>query len=217
MSEDAAGAPDPDPRPGEVTRLLKEASYGRREAFDHLLPLIYGELRSLASSKLRMERSGHTLNATALVHEAYLNLVEQDRVEWQSRSHFFAVASQAMRRILINYAKMRKRTKRGGGTASLPMEIAEEVASTQVPMSEAQAIELLALDEALERLRGFNEPGHDVVQYRFFGGLANQEIAEVLGVSEVTVRRHWTAARSWLRRELDPQLSDRAGSLLVGP
>jgi len=204
------------PGPGEVTRLLQEASAGRREAFDRLLPLVYDELCRLAHSKLRMERAGHTLNTTALVHEAYLKLVVQERAEWRSRSHFFAVASQAMRRVLINYAKMKKRQKRGGDAAAHSVEYAAEIPASEVPLTDEQAIELLALDEALERLRSFDSPGHDVVQYRFFGGLAYAEIAEVLGVSEVTVRRHWTAARSWLRRELDPELIGRTQSLLAG-
>ena len=196
----------------EITRLLREASEGRKEVLDQLFPLVYDELRALARSKLRMEADGHTLNATGLVHEAYLKLVDQERVEWQSRAHFFAMAALSMRRILVNHAKGRKRVKRGGGERALTLDrFAEELA-----LSDAQAEELVALDEALERLKDFNPDGADVVQYRFFGGLAHQEIAEVTGVSEVTVRRRWAAAKAWLRAELAPGALERGTTLVLG-
>ncbi len=201
--------------PGDVTRLLQEASRGDKTAFDQLLPLVYDELKRVARGKLRYERTGHTLNTTALVHEAYLKLVDQSRVEWQSRTHFFAIASQAMRRILIDYAKMRKAAKRGGEARHLPLEAAEEASLSDALFSEEQAGELLALDEALHRLARFNRRGADVVQYRFFGGLSHQEVSEVMGVSEITVRRSWTLAKSWLRRELRDELSARSGTLLA--
>ena len=140
-----------------------------------------------------MERAGHTLNATALVHEAYVKLVDQTRVEWHGRSHFFAVASEAMRRILVNHARARNALKRGGKESHVPLDDAD------VFVSDAQSEEVEALGEALDRLEAFDPRGAAVVTYRFFGGLKNEEIAEVLGVSPVTVRRQWRAARAWLR------------------
>lgn len=187
---------------GEITRLLAQASNGNKAAFDELVPLVYDELHKIASARLKIEASGHTLTPTALVHEAYLKLVEQDRAEWQSRSHFFAVAALAMRRILINHAKTRARQKRGGGAVRIDLDAAEKLGETAVPFNDEQADELIALDSALTQLKEFNEEGAQVIEYRFFGGLQFKEIAEVIGVSEVTVRRRWTAARAWLRKEL---------------
>ena len=187
---------------GEITRLLREASSGNRIAFNELVPLVYGELHRIASNRIRAEPAGHTLSPTALVHEAYLLLVAQDRAQWHSRAHFFAVAAQAMRRILINYAKMKERLKRGGGDVPMTLDAAEAMGATAIPFSDDQAEDLLTLDAALHELRSFNPEGADVVDYRFFGGLQFREIAEVTGVSEVTVRRRWTASRAWLRRAL---------------
>lgn len=200
--------------PTPVTHLLSEASAGDRKALDRLFPLVYDELKEISRARLRKERDGHTLNATALVHEAYMRLVAQDEVEWQSRSHFFAVASMAMRRILVSHARAKLAHKRGGGGADVPLdEVAEHVPGGDA-MSADEATELVALDDALEELRGFNPRGADVVAYRFFGGLAHREIAEVTGVSEVTVRRRWRAAKTWLRGYLDPDTVDGA---LLGP
>ena len=187
----------------DVTRLLEEASSGNRVAFDRLMPLVYDELRALARHKLKVEAVGHTLSPTALVHEAYLHLVQQDRVEWRSRSHFFAVAAQAMRRILINYARMKKRHKRGSGAVHVDLEEADTLVLAAFSFTDDQAAELIALDDALQRLREFNGEGAEVVEYRFFGGMEYRDIAEVMGVSEVTARRRWAAARAWLRSELD--------------
>ncbi len=192
-----------------VTRLLIDASGGNVDALNRLFPHVYDQLREMARSRLRMERADHTLNTTALVHEAYLKLVDQTRVEWRNRSHFYAVASQAMRRILINHAKGRKAQKRGGGAPHLPLD------AVGLEISAAQAEELVALDEALERLKGFNERGADVVVYRFFGGLTYEEIGEVLGTSTATIRRSWNAARIWLRRELREAIPGWAGSTLA--
>lgn len=194
-------ARDPDTA---VTRLLNEAAGGSSEAYEALLPVIYEELKRLASGRLAVERAGHTLNATALVHETYLKLVDQDRVEWSSRSHFYAVASQAMRRILIDYARTRKRAKRGGDAEVLSIDLAglEERTGNEPSMDWD---ELLSLDGALQRLADENRRAADIVQYRFFGDLTYGEIAEVLGVSVPTVRRGWTFARMWLRRELGDQ------------
>ncbi len=169
-----------------ITELLAEARHGKRDALDRLLPLVYDELRRLAHHRLRFERPDHTLNTTALVHEAYLKLVDQERVDWANRSHFFAIAAQAMRRLLVNYAEMRAAVKRGGGAVHLPLEDAP-----------------IAVSDAEER---FNERGCRVVEYRFFAGLSYEEIGEVMGTSPITVRRAWAAAKSWLRRELGPEL-----------
>lgn len=182
--------------PHAITNLLKKVSKGNREAFDELLPMVYDELKRVAGSRLSMQRDGHTLNATALVHEAYLKLVDQANVEWNSRAHFFAVASRAMRQILIDYAKWKNADKRGGGAPHVVLDQIEEFFSYEGTGN------VLAIDEALERLAEFDERGAEVVQYRFFGGLTHAEIADVLGMSEITVRRSWTMAKTWLRREL---------------
>lgn len=200
---------------GDVSQLLYEVSNGKADAFEHLLPLIYDELKVLARHRLRAERSGHTLNTTALVHEAYLKLVDQTRVEWKGRQHFFAVASEAMRRILIDYARRRQAGKRGGDQSFVPLDEAQDLASTDEALSAEQAGELIALDEALERLAAFNAQGARVVQYRFFGGLGHDQIAELLGVSERTVRRSWMVAKAWLRRELGDVFRDESDSPLV--
>ncbi len=185
----------------DVTRLLEEASGGNRGAFDQLFPKVYDELRRLAQAKLRWERDGHTLNATSLVHEAYFRLVGQERVQWQGRGHFFAIASQAMRRILLSYAEARTAAKRGGGAVHVPLDTAEAL------LTEEQSTDLIELDLALTRLAQFDERGARVVEYRFFGGLEHAEVAEILGVSEVTVRRAWRTARAWLRQELGPDVA----------
>jgi RNA polymerase sigma factor (TIGR02999 family) len=204
------GQASAEPPGGEsLTELLAHASGGNADAFNRLFPLVYEELRLLARSRLRAERDGHTLNTTALVHEAYLKLIDQTRVQWQNRAHFFAIASRAMHRILINYAHMRNAGKRGAGAAHVPLE------EVGIEMTDAQVDELIGLDQALGRLREFNERGADVVVYRFFGGLTHDEIAEVMGTSTVTVRRSWTVARAWLRRELDtpvPAIEADAGN-----
>lgn len=190
------------PRPSDnVTQLLRDASHGNREAFDQLLPLVYDELRRTAHGRLRSERDGHTIDTTALVHEAWLRLVDQTRIEWQGRAHFFAVASDAMRRILIDYARRSLAGKRGAGAQRVTLDEAMDQQDLAV-MPDEQADELIALDEALARLSEFNPQGARVVQYRFFGGLTTDEIGTVLGISERTARRAWTVARAWLRREL---------------
>lgn len=204
---------DPNSR-AAVTRLLSEASGGNRDALDQLFPLVYDELRRIGQDRLRAERAAHTLNATALVHEAYLALVQQDRVEWQSRSHFFAVASTAMRRILISYARARLSQKRGDGAVHIPLDEVEDGVEGEL-FDENEAAGLLALDKAMGQLAEFNPRGAEVVEYRFFGGLAHSEIATVTGVSEVTVRRRWTAAKAWLRGHLDPDDLERTGQLLT--
>lgn len=179
----------------QITRMLGELSSGNRDVLDELMPLVYKNLHRIARQQLGRERPGHTLNATALVHEAYLRLVDQNRVNWQNRAHFFAIAAQSMRRILINYAHERKAQKRGGD------QVIVTFVEESVPR-ETRAEELIALDEALTRLSGMSERQGKVVEYWFFGGLTHEEIAEVLGVSLPTVRRDWRFARAWLIREL---------------
>lgn len=200
---------------GRITELLGEAAAGRKDAFDQLLPLVYDELARIAHGRLRYEAAGHTLNTNALVHEAYLKLVDQTRIHWQSRQHFYAVASEAMRRILVDYAKSRRAGKRGGGSAHVGLEQAGDLAAPSDLFSMDQALELLALDQALTRLADFNPQGATVVQYRFFGGLSNPEVADVTGLSERTVRRAWTVAKAWLRRELDLTLPAGKSHLLA--
>jgi len=164
----------------------------------------------MAHNRLRAERESHTLNTTALVHETYLRLVKQDRIEWQSREHFFAIGARAMRRVLVDYARARNTDRRGGREPHVPLDIADDAGYL---LSSETATEVLALDEALEELATFDERAAKVVEYRFFGGLKHGEIAGLLGVSEVTVRRSWTSARAWLRRELGPGLDGLGGDL----
>ncbi len=187
----------------DITALLADLSDGDENAVNVILPRIYDELQAMAHGQLRRERADHTLNTTALVHEAYLKLVKQDRVTWQNRAHFFAIASTAMRRILVNYAHKRNAEKRGGGEALATFD--EGMGS---PARETKAEELIALDTALERLSAMNERQGKVVEYWFFGGLTQEEIAEVLGISVPTVRRDWTFAKAWLSRELADELPE---------
>lgn len=184
------------PPPRDVTLLLAELTGGNAQVVNALLPLIYDELHRVADIQLRGERRDHTLNATALVHEAYLKLVDQSRVTWQNRAHFLGVAAQAMRRILINYAEGRRAQKRGGDLVATTFD------DDLVPR-DARADELLDLDEALTRLRAVSPRQASIVEYRFFGGLTHDEIAEVLRVSVPTVQRDWRMARAWLAGELE--------------
>jgi len=186
--------PDPSP-PGRVTELLLELSGGNRTVVDELIPFLYAELRRIASAQLRAERPGHTLQATALVHEAYLKLVDQRQVNWQIRAHFFGVAAQVMRRILMDYAKGRAREKRGGDVRKTSLDEA-------LAVSYDRAYELVEIDQALGRLEALDRRQAQVVEMRFFGGLSVEETAEALGVSAPTVKREWAMARAWLHREL---------------
>ena len=185
-----------------ITELLRSLHAGQREVLDELVPLVYDELRAIARRKLRSERDGHTLNTTALVHEAYLKLVQLDRVEWQSRAHFLAIAATAMRNILVDHARRRKRAKRGGGAPLVPFDEA------LVPLDEAEELpaleadRILALDAALEKLTALNPRHARVVECRFFGGMTIAETAAVLEVSGATIERDWTFLRMWLGREL---------------
>ncbi len=178
-----------------ITALLKDLEGGDPSAVDALLPMLYDELRSLAHAQLRRERQGHTLATTALVHEAYLKLVQQNDVNWKNRAHFLSIAALAMRRILVNYANARLAKKRGGREPIVTLDEGQVARPVR-------AEELVALDEALDRLGRIDERQCKTVTYRFFGGLTQQEIAEVLGVSVPTVRRDWRLARAWLSREV---------------
>ena len=179
------------PSPHEVTRLLIRLTDGDDGALGDLLPLVYGELRRLAAGYLRRERAGHTLQPTALVHEAYLRLVDQSQVRWQNRAHFLGVAAQMMRRILVDHARGQQAEKRGGDFQKLSLD-------ENIDVSGERASDLVALDEALERLAELDPQKSRVVELRFFGGLSVEETAEVLGVSAPTVKRQWRMAKAWL-------------------
>jgi RNA polymerase sigma factor (TIGR02999 family) len=176
--------------------MLKEWSGGKREALDALLPIVYAELRRQAARFLQRERIGHTLQTTALIHETYLKLVDQQTVNWQNRAHFYGIAAQAMRRILVDYAKTRHREKRGGIGENLPLEAAALVSSGE------KSVDLVALDEALERLAEFDRRQAQIVELRYFSGLTIEETAEVLRISPATVKSDWNVAKAWLRREI---------------
>jgi RNA polymerase sigma-70 factor (ECF subfamily) len=181
--------------PHDVTQLLLDWSDGDRAALDKLVPIVHDELRALAHSYMRRERAEHTLQTTALVNEAYVRLVDCRRTRWQNRAHFFGVAAQAMRRILVDYARARSNAKRGGGEARVPLEDAAQAA-------EDRPAEFVALDEALAKLEGLDPRKARVVELRFFGGLSGEETAEVLGLSPATVQREWQIAKLWLLREV---------------
>jgi RNA polymerase sigma factor (TIGR02999 family) len=181
--------------PHEVTQILQEWNDGSTEAPARLMSLVYAELRRLALSYLRREREAHTLQPTALVHEAYLRLVDQTQVTWENRAHFFGIAAQLMRRVLVDHARAHLAEKRGGSGIKLQLDEARF-------MPEEKGDDLLALDEALERLSQTDPRMSRVVELRFFGGLSEPEAADVLGVSERTVRRDWRMAKLWLYREL---------------
>jgi RNA polymerase sigma-70 factor (ECF subfamily) len=179
----------------QITNLLLAWERGDESALERLMPLVMEELRRIASYYMRKERVGHTLQTTALVNEAYVRLVEQKRVQWRNRSHFFAIAATCMRRVLCDSAKSRARDKRGGGAEHVALSDAQ-------PIAEERAAELVELDEALERLAEQDRRKGSVVEMRYFGGYSVKEIAEFLEVSETTVAREWSMARAWLRREL---------------
>ncbi len=184
----------------DLTQLLNASQEGDKEAVNKLLPYVYDEMRLIARNKLKFERQGHTLDTTALVHEAYLKLIDHKKVEWKSRAHFLGVAALAMKRILIDYAERRNAIKRGGEYSRV--EIDEIKDPDGIAMSDSMADELLALNEALNRMNKFNRRGSLVVDYHFFGGLTWDEISEVMGIAPVTVRRAWNAAQLWLKREI---------------
>ena len=179
----------------EVTRLLIDWSNGDREALDQMMPLVYSELRRIAASHLRHERTDHTLQPTALVHEAYIRLIDQQRANWQNRAQFLGVAAQMMRRILINHANERVAAKRGGGA----MRVSLSEAESQMEVTDAS---LLALDVSLTRLAQLDPRKSRIIELKFFGGLKIEEIADVMQLSHATIEREWTLARAWLHREM---------------
>jgi|SRR6478672_5728774 len=182
-----------------VTQLLIGWSKGDKEALDQLLPIVYDELRRQAARYLRRERVGHTLQTTALIHEAYLRLVDQKSVQWQNRAQFFGIAAQLMRRILVDHARTRKRVKRGGSDIRVSLNDANL-------KSQSQDLDVVALDEALERLAQIDAQQGRIVELRFFSGLTVEETAEVLAISPATVKRDWSMAKAWLHRELSGEV-----------
>lgn len=185
----------PSPSPGAVTELLERARGGNAASVEQLVPLVYGELRRIAAGYLRRERPGQTLQATALVHEAYLRLFKDEALSFQNRAHFLGIAARSMRQILVEHARARGASKRGGERRRITLD--EQVAATG-----ARDIDLLALDEALGRLAAVDAQHARIVELRFFGGLTNEETAAALGVSPATIKRAWAVARAWLYREL---------------
>lgn len=181
---------------GEVTRQLLRASDGDREALDQLIPVVYAGLRRIAQRQLGLERPGHTLDSAALVHEAYLKLVDQTGLRWQNRAHFFAIAARSMRTILIDHARARSALKRGGGATVVGFDAMEGIIHVE------KDDQLIALDEMLTRLAAVSPEASQTVELRYFGGLTLEEVAVVLDVSLRTARRRWTFAKAWLRREL---------------
>lgn len=195
-----------DPDPQTVTRLLHELSAGNRHAFAEVLPLVYDELHQLAARQRRGWQGDETLNTTALVHEAYLRLVDQSAPRWQSRPHFLAVAATAMRQILIDYAKRGRAAKRGGGSRRVPLHEVEAALRSGEDPSEARSEALLALDESLHRLEKHDRRQGRIVECRFFGGMTIEDTAEALGISPATVSRGWAMAQAWLYCDLKQAL-----------
>jgi RNA polymerase sigma-70 factor, ECF subfamily len=189
----------------QTTRLLVEWSNGNREAAAGLMPLVYEELRQIARGYLQRERSDHTLQATGLVHEAYLRMVDQKTTNWKNRAHFFGVAAQIMRRILVDHARHHQAEKRGGEWSKVTFDEA-------VALSPSRSIDLIALDDALRDLANLNPQHSQIVELRFFGGLTVEEVAEVLDTSQRTVEREWRMARAWLRRQIFGNSSNDTGS-----
>jgi len=188
----------------EVTRLLIDWRGGDKAALDKLMPLVYDELHRLARRYLGRERPGHTLQTTALVNEAYMRLIDQQSSDWQNRTHFFAVAARVMRHLLVDYARSRRYAKRGGGALQVTLDEAA-AASPEPP------VDLLALDEALNRLAGFDERKGQIIELRYFSGLSVEETAEALGISAITVKREWLKAKAWLYRELKREQGAASG------
>jgi RNA polymerase sigma factor (TIGR02999 family) len=180
-----------------VTELLIAWGDGRREALDDLMPLVYADLHRVAAGYMRRENEGHVLQPTALVHEAYARLVDQQQVKWRNRAHFFGVAAGMMRRILVDHARRRLAEKRGGGLEQVTLVGDEEVAGDS-----STALDVLALHDSLERLAAFDPQQERIVELRYFGGLTIEEAAEVIGISRATVVREWTIAKAWLRADL---------------
>jgi RNA polymerase sigma factor (TIGR02999 family) len=190
----------------EITKLLHGWQGGDRAALDALVPVVYKELRRLAHYELRKERPDHTLQSAALVHEAYFRLVGQDLPQWESRTHFFAIAAQLMRQILVDYARRRRASKRGSGACMLTLDDA-------MILPQRKDLDVVAIDDALHALAEVDPRQSRVVELRFFAGLSLEEISEVMGIATATVQRDWTAARAWLHREISRRpISPRPGA-----
>ena len=187
------------PETTKVTQLLIEWSSGRKQALEDLLPLVYGELRRLARQRLRNERPDHTLQPTALVHEAFVRLVDQRRVQWQNRAHFYGIAAKIMRRILVDRARAHRADKRGAGWHRVTL-VGDETPNT------SREVDMLALDDCLLRLAALDPQQAAIVELRYFGGLTVDETAEVIGISTATVKREWAIAKAWLRAQLSNHL-----------
>jgi RNA polymerase sigma-70 factor, ECF subfamily len=188
----------PNPEPAEITRILHEWQAGSREAFDRLVPIVYNELHALASRQLAKEWRHDRMQTTAVVNEAYVKLFDQRKVDWQNRGHFFAIAAQMMRRILVDHARHERRAKRGGGVVHVEFEDALK-APSEPPL---EVLDTLALDLALQKLEALDPEQGRIVEMRFFGGLTIEETAAALGISPTTVKREWTVAKGYLHREL---------------
>jgi RNA polymerase sigma factor (TIGR02999 family) len=187
---------DDQARATPITELLIEWSDGRREALEHLVPLVYDDLRRMAARYMQGEPAGHALQPTALVHEAYVRLIDQRQVKWRNRAHFFGVAAGMMRRILVDQARLRRAEKRGGGWERVTL-VGDEAA-----VDGPDPVDVLTLHESLERLAAFDPQQERIVELRYFGGLTIEEAAEVIGISEATVVREWTIAKAWLQADL---------------
>ncbi len=178
-----------------LTRLLQASNEGNREALDQLLPIVYDELRRIARHQLSKERANHTLQATALVNEAYMKLIGQHSVDWHNRAHFFSIAAETMRRILVNHAVERNAQKRGGGATIVSLE-------EEIDFIHQRDLDVLALDDALRKLEEFDKTQAKIIELKFFGGMTNEEIADVMGVSDSTVKREWRMAKAWLQSRM---------------
>jgi len=187
---------------GEVTQLLLRWRAGDEAALAALLPLVYEELRSLARRHLRHERGSHTLQRTALVHEAFLRIVDQKQVDWESRTQFYGIASQMMRRVLVDHARRRSAAKRGDGAPHVDLDVVLQDEGAGLPPGRQAEIDFAAIDDALKRLEALDPQQGKLVELRFFGGLSIKETADVIGVSPATVKREWAIARAWLQREI---------------
>jgi RNA polymerase sigma factor (TIGR02999 family) len=194
------------PSPIDVTTLLYEVRKGNPRAASELIPLVYDELHRLANRCMRGERANHTLQATVLVHDAYLQLLQQRSIDWRNRAHFFGVAAQVMRHLLIDYARAHAREKRNRGQAAVPLDKA-------LVVSHEKSAQLLDLDEALKQLAKLDPRQERIVELRFFGGLSVEEAAEVLGISPITVKRDWIVAKSWLYRTLKGRRGHHTGAV----
>ena len=201
--------PVPTISPQEVTQLLADWGKGNRSALDKLLPLVHGELRQIARRQMSQERPGHTLQATALINEAYLKLLGQEGYEWHNRAHFFAVCAQIMRHILIDHARAHAREKRGGGAIQVSLDNVAVIAGEK-------AEQLIALDDALGSLERFDPQKAKIVELRYFGGLSIEETAEVLNISPRTVRREWQRSKAWLYRMISEGTADETRPLAKG-